>query len=212
MKYLLFYKSYFSIKKKEGKSTVYLQLIRLCLKIRHFLKIMLLITENEMGFCFFLQVLKQADLIWIFKWDMKQIRIIMCAAIVLFSAEILPVEYDEGYLLETPESYYGRIEYLPTLKKINYIRGAVTDTGLQVKAFLIDHVFEKQKKVSPEERASLHLQRRPICPTWNYIIKPRTCSGWYSTVKVLTYFWLVTNWATAVANLCLPCQPAPVTD
>ncbi|HRX16035.1 MAG TPA: hypothetical protein P5123_06955 [Spirochaetota bacterium] len=56
---------------------------------------------------------------------MKQIRIIMCAAIVLFSAEILPVEYDEGYLLETPESYYGRIEYLPTLKKINYIRGAV---------------------------------------------------------------------------------------
>lgn len=60
---------------------------------------------------------------------------------------------------------------------LNYIRGTVTETGLQVKAFLIDHVFEKQKKVSAEEKASLHLQHRPICPTWNYIIKPRTCSG-----------------------------------
>ena len=56
---------------------------------------------------------------------MKQIRIILYAAVVFFSAVILPVEYDEGYLLETPESYYGRIEYLPTLEKINYIRGAV---------------------------------------------------------------------------------------
>ncbi len=60
---------------------------------------------------------------------------------------------------------------------LNYIRGTVTETGLQVKAFLVDRVFEKKKKVSAEERASLCLYRRPICPTWNYIIKPRFCSG-----------------------------------
>lgn len=60
---------------------------------------------------------------------------------------------------------------------LNYIRGTVTETGLRVKAFLVDRIFEKKKKVSAEERASLRLQRRPICPTWNYMIKPRACSG-----------------------------------
>jgi hypothetical protein len=60
---------------------------------------------------------------------------------------------------------------------LNYIRGTVTETGLRVKAFLVDRIFEKKKKVSAKERASLRLQRRPICPTWNYVIKPRACSG-----------------------------------
>lgn len=60
---------------------------------------------------------------------------------------------------------------------LNYIRGTVTENGLRVKAFLIDQVFEKKKRVTDEERSALHLQRRPICPTWNYVIKPRTCSG-----------------------------------
>ena len=60
---------------------------------------------------------------------------------------------------------------------LNYIRGTVTETGLQVKAFLVDRLFEKKKTVSAEERASLCLRRRPICPTWNYVIKPRACSG-----------------------------------
>jgi hypothetical protein len=60
---------------------------------------------------------------------------------------------------------------------LNYIRGTVTETGLQVKAFLVDRVFERKKKVSAEEKASLRLQRRPICPTWNYAIKPRAYAG-----------------------------------
>ena len=60
---------------------------------------------------------------------------------------------------------------------LNYIRGTVTETGLRVKAFLVNRLFEKKKKVSTEERASLRLHRRPICPTWNYVIKPRACSG-----------------------------------
>ena len=60
---------------------------------------------------------------------------------------------------------------------LNFIRGTATETGLQVKAFLVDRLFEKKKTVSVEERASLRLQRRLICPTWNYVIKPRPCSG-----------------------------------
>jgi len=60
---------------------------------------------------------------------------------------------------------------------LNCIRGTVTESGLKVKAFLIDQLFEKKKKVTDEQRVALRLQRRPICPTWNYVIKSRACSG-----------------------------------
>ena len=60
---------------------------------------------------------------------------------------------------------------------LNYIRGTVTETGLTVKAFLVERTFEKGQKVSNEQRAALNLQRRHICPNWNYVIKPRLCSG-----------------------------------
>jgi len=59
---------------------------------------------------------------------------------------------------------------------LNYIRGTVTETGLQVKAALVERIFEKNQRVSQEERAALRLTRRPVCPTWNYILSPRTCS------------------------------------
>jgi hypothetical protein len=60
---------------------------------------------------------------------------------------------------------------------LNYIRGTVTETGLTVKAFLVKRTFEKGKQVSGEQRAAINLQRRHICPNWNYVIKPRLCSG-----------------------------------
>jgi hypothetical protein len=60
---------------------------------------------------------------------------------------------------------------------LSYIRGTVTDTGLTVKAFLVKRTFEKGQKVSDEQRAALNLQRRHICPNWNYVVKPRLCSG-----------------------------------
>lgn len=56
---------------------------------------------------------------------------------------------------------------------LGYIRDTTTEVGLKVKAFLIERTFEKGIKVSPEQRASLNLVRRRICPAWNYIIKPR---------------------------------------
>jgi hypothetical protein len=58
---------------------------------------------------------------------------------------------------------------------LSYIRGTVTQTGLQVKAFLVERLFAPKQQVSQEEREALNLERRPICPNWNYLIKPRLC-------------------------------------
>lgn len=59
---------------------------------------------------------------------------------------------------------------------LNYIRGTATATGLRVKAFLVDRIFDRNQKVSKQERAALRLKRRPICPNWNYMLLPRSCS------------------------------------
>jgi hypothetical protein len=58
-----------------------------------------------------------------------------------------------------------------------YIRNTTTQTGLQVKAFLVEPLFEKGQKVSLQQRQALNLTRRPICPTWNYVLRPRLLSG-----------------------------------
>jgi len=55
---------------------------------------------------------------------------------------------------------------------LGYIRGTTTETGLQVEAFLVDRVYQKGIKVSAKEMKTLNLQRRRVCPDWNYIIKP----------------------------------------
>lgn len=60
---------------------------------------------------------------------------------------------------------------------LNYIRHTTTETGLKVKAFWVDRVFEKARQVSQEEREALNLVRRAICPNWNYMLKPRCSSG-----------------------------------
>ena len=54
-----------------------------------------------------------------------------------------------------------------------YIRETTTETGLEVRASLLDQVYEKGIKVSDEEMAALNLERRRVCPNWNYVIKPR---------------------------------------
>lgn len=55
---------------------------------------------------------------------------------------------------------------------LSYIRGTTTSTGLSVRAFMVNRSFEKGRKVSKDERKSINLIRRPICPTWNYMIVP----------------------------------------
>lgn len=59
---------------------------------------------------------------------------------------------------------------------LNYIQGTTTSTGLSVKAFLVDQVFQKSRKVSKTEKQTIRLARRPICPTWNYTIVPTPIS------------------------------------
>ncbi|MSP13278.1 MAG: hypothetical protein EXR62_10025 [Chloroflexi bacterium] len=54
----------------------------------------------------------------------------------------------------------------------------LTGTGLQVQAFLINQVYEKDIKVSAEAMQALNIQFAEGCPRWNYTIRPRPmCSG-----------------------------------
>ena len=59
---------------------------------------------------------------------------------------------------------------------LGYIRGTTTKAGLKVKACLLDREYQKGIKVSDQEMATLNLQRRSVCPRWNYVIKPRFAS------------------------------------
>ena len=65
---------------------------------------------------------------------------------------------------------------------LNYIRGTTTQTGLTVKAFLVERTFQRGCKVSKKERSAINLERRPVCPQWNYLIKPRV-PPYFSLVK-----------------------------
>jgi len=60
---------------------------------------------------------------------------------------------------------------------LNYIQATATATGLTVKAFLVEQVFEKGLKYAMYARENLNLHRCHTCPTWNYTIKPHAYSG-----------------------------------
>lgn len=55
---------------------------------------------------------------------------------------------------------------------LNYIRGTTTSTGLSVKAFLVEKIFEKGLGYELKDRQNLNMHREKICPNWNYTIKP----------------------------------------
>lgn len=56
---------------------------------------------------------------------------------------------------------------------LGYIRDTITTTGLTVKAFLLDGIFEIGKRVSDLEMKSLNLLHHSVCSKWNYTISPR---------------------------------------
>ena len=56
------------------------------------------------------------------------------------------------------------------------IRGTTTQTGLSVHAIFQPGHYPKGQKVSDAEMATLNIEHHPICPTWNYTIRPRTPS------------------------------------
>jgi hypothetical protein len=55
---------------------------------------------------------------------------------------------------------------------LGYLRDTTTKTGLKVKAFRLEREFVKGIKVSDAVMDGLNLVPRPICPYWNYIIRP----------------------------------------
>ena len=59
---------------------------------------------------------------------------------------------------------------------LGYIQSTTTEAGLKIKACLLDRQYDKGIKVSDKEMAALNLERRKICPNWNYVIKPRLAS------------------------------------
>ncbi len=59
---------------------------------------------------------------------------------------------------------------------LGYIRDTTTETGLKVKAFLVNHKYDKGIKVSDKAMRALNIVRRRACPNWNYQIKPRRAS------------------------------------
>ncbi len=56
---------------------------------------------------------------------------------------------------------------------LGYISDTVTTTGLMVKAFLFDHLFEIGKRVSDLEMETLNLQHHSLCSKCNYTVSPR---------------------------------------
>ena len=57
-----------------------------------------------------------------------------------------------------------------------YIRGTTTQSGLKVKASLLDRHYDKGVKVSDQQMKALELERHEVCPNWNYTIRPRSMS------------------------------------
>jgi Rhodopirellula transposase DDE domain len=60
---------------------------------------------------------------------------------------------------------------------LGYIRGTQTRTGLTVRAHLDDQRYPTGETVSDAAMAALHLERHPVCPRWNYTIRPRRPAG-----------------------------------
>lgn len=58
-------------------------------------------------------------------------------------------------------------------KILNYARTTQTQTGLRVSAYLDRRSYLCGLKPTPEQLASLRLQRHEILPEWNYTIKPQ---------------------------------------
>jgi len=55
-----------------------------------------------------------------------------------------------------------------------FIRGTTTSTGLAVQAVLQPGEYPIGQKVTDAEMAALRIEPHPICPQWNYTIRPQT--------------------------------------
>jgi hypothetical protein len=54
-----------------------------------------------------------------------------------------------------------------------YLRGTTTQTGLSVRASLLEGVFTTGQRVAKQVMQQLRLEHHTVCPRWNYTIQPR---------------------------------------
>ena len=58
-----------------------------------------------------------------------------------------------------------------------YLRGTSTTTGLTVRAFLHDTLYEAGRSVTDAVMRTLNLEHHTLCPSWNYTLRPRQASS-----------------------------------
>ena len=56
---------------------------------------------------------------------------------------------------------------------LGYLRGTTTTTGLEVSALLDERTYETGRTISDAVMQTLNLEHHPVCPTWNYTLRPR---------------------------------------
>ena len=56
---------------------------------------------------------------------------------------------------------------------LNYIRGTSTQTGLTVRASLLEGTYVKGQKVSDAQMQQLNIEHAEVCSQWNYTLRPR---------------------------------------
>lgn len=57
-------------------------------------------------------------------------------------------------------------------KMLALIRGTLTETGLTIPAFLVEKVYATGLKVTDAVMNNLNLTHHPVCPKWNYTLRP----------------------------------------
>jgi hypothetical protein len=116
---------------------------------------------------------------WLWKWELQRqladrfgISVMVCH-FPTGASKYNPVEY--RLFSQISRNWAGKpLRSFEIM--LNYIRGTTTQTALTVRAFFVDRLFEKNRQLSKPERESINLIRRPICPTWNYMICPTPTS------------------------------------
>jgi len=56
---------------------------------------------------------------------------------------------------------------------LNYIGATTTETGLTVRASLLEGAYAKGQKVSDAQMQQLHIEHAEVCSQWNYTLRPR---------------------------------------
>ena len=62
---------------------------------------------------------------------------------------------------------------------LDALRSTKTTTGLQVEATLFPTLYEKGISVTDEEMELLIIEKHPVCPQWNYTIRPRKTGTYF---------------------------------